>query len=104
MSAFNATPWGCNAGGDHHQKFIDVIWQRVENMREQAQGGINSLAGWLPQCMKKHSRAVSVTIWGLEVWGGGMRAEGTLGPSSRQQSHSPKTLVNVDQDSGSRWK
>lgn len=32
------------------------------------------------------------------------KADGTLGPSSRQQSHVPKNLVHLEQDPGSRRK
>lgn len=80
-------------------------------MNKQAQARIIPLAlagvrvgrGGGPQCREKHSRAVSTTIWGMEVLGGIMRTEATLGPSSRQQSQNPKTSVILEQDPGSRW-
>lgn len=78
-------------------------------MNKQAQARIIPLAlagvrgGGAPQCRETHSKAVSTAIWGMEVLGGIMRTEVTLGPSSRQQSQNPKTSVNLEQDPGSRW-
>ena len=64
---------------------------------------VGGLAGELLQCTEKHRDAVPTTIWGMEVLSG-RRTEVTLGSSSRQQGHNPKTLVNLQQDPGSRWK